>query len=80
MVSHQNEINGAVLELYDLVKSSHDLSKGRFPNELIVAKRTVEGMVVKNGVRTNIGLHRLLRLIEKYAPDAFDIKIQITKK
>lgn len=80
MISYQKDINEAVLQLYDYAKETGKKKNGIFPNELIVAKRTVEGLISRNGVQTNIGLHRLLRLIDEYGDNNFDIQIKITKK
>ena len=44
------------------------------------AKRTAEMKIEYKGRKRRLGLERVIKLINQYAPDAFDIQIQITKK
>lgn len=77
MEAYKNDIKQAVIDLCEAVRERGD---NPFPNDLIVARRTVEGMVTKNGAQSNVGIPRLSRLLNKHLGGDFEIRLTITKK
>lgn len=65
----------AFAELYPLLDT-----EAKCDTNVSEAKRTAAGLIEYKGRKRRLGLERVIKLIEKYAPDAFDIQIQITKK
>ena len=65
----------AFAELYPLLNT-----EAKCDTNISEAKRTAAGLIQYKGQKRRLGIERVIRLIEKYAPDAFDIQITITKK
>ena len=45
--------------------------EGNKPNELVLAEYTRQGYLIVSGVKKNLGIKRITRLLEKYAPGKY---------
>lgn len=67
----------AFAELEEVIAERRPEIKG---SSLAMARAAAAGRVYASGQKNNLGIDRVISLINQYAPDAFDIQIQITKK
>lgn len=72
----QNLVTKAVKDLVAAIKDKGDA----IPSQVRHALSAVNGTTTINGKPERVGVDRVLSLIRKSAPDAFDIQITITKK
>ena len=60
------------LEAWDKFYTEYKKPEGNpFPNELIVAQATREGRQTNKGVPKTLGVKRIRRLLDKYAPGKY---------
>ena len=69
-------IKDTVKNLVDVIRESGE----PVPPQVRHALSAVNGRAIMNGKPERVGIDRVLSLIGRFAPDAFDIQIQITKK
>lgn len=76
----QEKIDSAFNDLYEIVKRDRQEQGKYFPQDMIMAKRAVDSKEFNGSKKVNLGINRLIRLINEYAPDSFDIQITIKRK
>ena len=78
MTNNEKEylVENAVKNLVEVIKESGE----PVPPQVRHALSAVNGKATINGKTEKVGIDRAISLIRRYAPDAFDIQIQITKK
>lgn len=67
----------AFAELEEVIAEKRPEIKG---SSLAMARAAAAGKVYASGQKNNLGIDRVINLINQYAPDHFDIQITITKK